>query len=196
MRAIIYILLILSFGIGAYLKQFGGALPHEPFAIFAFCGTFGLLLDYAWRIRKTWETLIPLLLACEVLGDLLYNGQFRQIAFYVYLPGALLFPVYGILFFRKGVLINQHHPSLSWKLIILGVLSTTLFSWEVATYFPAKLNPHAPLLRVLFLITFAFLLFIDFSTRFPQNALKQEKQILRVSLVVISIMYFVKFVFK
>jgi len=194
-RVYFYIFLILCFCLGAFFKQFDLFYP-KPFVALAFAGATGLLVDYAWRIRHTVYWIIPALLACEVTGDLIYNANFRSIAWWLYIPGALVFVAYGILFFRKGILILKEHPRTSTKFMVLGLLSSSLISWEYATYHYLEINTSALIFKILFLATFAWLLFIDFTTQPAKSGMKVEQQILRVSLLVISAMYFTRFIFK
>jgi len=195
-KNIFYAVLVLSFATGVFFKQFG-IFTYQPFLLVSFCGTIGLLLDYAWRIRKSWWALVPFLTGLEFFGDLASAAGLRESAFWVYLVSASLFPVYGYLFMWKGAQLWKEDRPVSWKFIVLGVLSTSLVAWEIATYFPHQIeNTHIGF-RVMYLSVFAWLLFIDYTVDFSNRPqLEIEKQILRVSLLIMATFYFVRFVFK
>ncbi|HHG83507.1 MAG TPA: hypothetical protein ENJ82_02060 [Bacteroidetes bacterium] len=200
-RTFVYLALIICFLSGVFIKQFSllYAYPfvHPLLVAIAFCGAIGLLLDYTARIRTSAWALVPALLALEMTGDLISGANFRDIAFWFYIPGALLFVVYAALFIRRGIQLQSKDRSLGLKLIVLGLLSGPIVLWEYATYFPATYQTSHIGFRILYLAVFAWLLFIDFSTDFAlRPQLKIEKQILRLSLLVIAGMYFVRFVFK
>ena len=195
-RIVFYAVLILSFLLGVFFKQFD-IFVYKPFVLAAFCGTIGLLWDYAWRIRKSWWALVPFLTAAEFMGDLLIAAGFKEAAFWVYLLSATLFPVYGILFVRRGMQLWPTDRPVAWKFMGLGLLSSSLFSWEVATYFPKDFDYSHIWFRVLYLLVFAWLLFVDMTVDFSKRTeMKIEKQILRLSLLVMTAWYFVRFVFK
>lgn len=195
-RSLFYIFLILCFLLGVFFKQFDLFYP-KPFVVVAFCGAIGLLAEYASRIRDSWFWLVPALLASELIGDLIYNAQFPGIAFWLYIPGALLFPVYGILFIRSGLALRKSDRGVAIKFIVLGILAFSLVSWEYVTYYPESFDPHHLVFQVMYLATFAWLLLIDYTTDFSKRPhLKIERQILRLSLMVIAAMIFIRFVFK
>lgn len=208
-RNLFYIFLVLCFCLGAFFKQFDLFYP-KPFVVIAFSGAIGLLIDYALRIKNSLWVLVPALLATEILGDLIFNAQLYKVSFYIYLVGLLLYPVYGLLFIRQGIRIRQgkigletepgwkeRNRNLSWKFIILGLCSISMTMWEYATYFPVKYNTADIVFKITYLATFAWLLFMDITTRdLEKRGFKTERQILTLSLMVIAIMYFTRFIFK
>jgi hypothetical protein len=196
----LYVFLVACFAAGAFVKQFT-LFPDKPWipallVAIAFCGAIGLLADYAWRIKDSLWMLVPSLLAAEVIGDLINNAGFRSIAYWLYIPGALLFLVYGFLFLRSGIRILKKDRNLGLKLIVLGLLTLPITGWEYVTYFPNDYNSSDNGWRLLYLAVFLWLLIIDFTTDFSRRSeLVIERQILRISLLVIAAMYFVRFVF-
>lgn len=196
-RTLFHVLLLLCFLTGVYFKQFD--IWHaEPFALIAFAGTIGILVDYAVRIRKAsilW--LIPALLATELIATLTSKAGLPAIADVLYVPGGLLFLVYGILFVRSGLQNRKAGQGISFKLIGLGVMTAAITAWEVITYFPYEFDKSHLGWRILYLAVFAWLLMIDLSTNFRDKPeLKYEKDILRLSLLVIAAMYFDRFIFQ
>lgn len=213
MRVLFYLVLIVCFCLGAYFKQFG-IFYKQPWLVsglvaISFAGAIGLLLDYASRIKKSLWALVPFLLAVEVMGDLLYNAQLRDFSYYVYFGGMMLYPIYGLLFIRKGVqLLNGQSKSLipgferadkflALKFLLLGILAISMLTWEYATYHSRTINTSGMLFKGIYMGVFLWLLVIDFSTqRLDERGFKIEREILNNSLLVIAIMYFVRFVFK
>jgi hypothetical protein len=200
-RNTLYIILIACFAAGAFIKQFT-LLPDKPWvpallAAVAFCGAIGLLADYAWRISKSLWMLVPALLASEIMGDLINNAGFRDLAFWLYIPGALVFLVYGLLYLRSGLRLLKTDRGVGLKFMVLGLLTLPITAWEYVTYYPKEYDYSHIGWRVLYLTVFLWLLVVDFTTDFSRRTeLVIERQILRVSLLVIAAMYFVRFVFK
>lgn len=195
-REFFYIFLVICFCLGAFFKQFDLFYP-KPFVLVAFCGAIGLLIDYAWRIRRNLFWIVPAFLACELIGDLINAAGFREAAKIPYIPGALVFMAFGVLFIRSGLKQLPREKGLAAKFVMLGLVAISLTLHEAVTYFPQDYDPSNILFRGLYLLCFACLIFVDVTTdfsKFPQ--LKVEKQILRVSLIVIAVMYFVRFIFK
>lgn len=197
-RNIFYGFLTLCFLLGVFFKQFDLFYPTHMFlAAIAFSGVVGLLWEYAWKIRKSVWALIPFLTAMEFFGDLVYNADLKVVAFYIYMLSMMLFPVYGVLFFKRGMELWQSDRRLSWELMVLGVLAVLPLSWEIATYFPEQIQSSHLGFRVLFLAVMAWLLVIDFTIDFRKRPeMVIERQILRVSLLVMSAWFFARFVFK
>lgn len=196
-RTLFHLLLTLSFFIGIYFKQYSIFYP-EPFVFLAFAGVLAILGDYAWRIRKEsimW--LIPTLLGIELLGTLVSKAGLQDIATPLYVLGASLFLVYGILFIRKGILSRGEQQGLSWKFIILGLLIMPISGWELITYFPQDFEKSLLSWRILYLVGFAWLIFIDLTTNLKDKpGFKVERVILRYSLLVMAGMYFDRFIFQ
>lgn len=213
MRTLFYLFLVVCFGLGAYFKQFG-IFYEYPWIVsglvaIAFAGAIGLLMDYAAKIKHSLWALVPALLAMEVMGDLLYNAQLRDFSYYVYFGGMMLYPIYGLLFIRKGVQLvsgkaqsdltgyEKRDKQLGWKFMVLGLLTISMLSWEYATYHPRSINTAGMLFKGIYMGVFFWLLYIDYSSKdLPERGFKIEKEILNQSLLVIAIMYFVRFVFK
>lgn len=200
-RNLLYIALILCFAAGIFIKQFSLLYEypavHPLLVAIAFCGAIGLLLDYTYRIRNSLWAIVPGLLAVEMIGDLITGANFRDIAFWFYIPGAFLFLAYAALFIRAGVQQLKTDRGLGIRFVILGLLTAPITLWEYATYFPNQYDTSHLGFRIAYLAVFAWLLVIDFSTDFSKRpALKIERQILRISLLVIAVMYFVRFIFK
>ena len=197
-RNLFYGFLVLCFLLGVFFKQFDLFYPTHLFlALIAFSGAIGLLWEYAWKIRKSRWALVPFLVALEFFGDVLQNAGLWDFSFYIYLISMLVFPVYGGLFIHRGTQLFGGDRGLGVKFIVLGVLATSLLSWEIATYFPDQIDSSHIWFRALFLAVFAWLLVIDFTTDFSKRPeMKIERDILRMSLLVMSAWYFVRFVFK
>jgi hypothetical protein len=200
-RIFFYILLAVCFGLATFFNQFG-IFPDVPIltklmGAIAFCGTIGLLSDYAYRIQHSWMWLIPALAATEFFGDLVYKAGWWDIAKVIYTVSALLWPVYGILFLLKGRQLLRNDGGLGIKFIVLGILATAVVGWEYATYLPQQYDYSHWGWRVLYLSIFAWLLVIDWTTDFSKRPqLKIEQQIMRVSLLLIAVWYFLRFIFK
>ncbi len=197
-RKIMYGFLTLSFLLGVFFKQFDLFYPAHLFlAAISFAGVVGLLWEYAWTIRKSIWALIPFLTAMEFFGDLVYNADLKPAAFYIYLLSMMIFPVYGVLFFRRGMQLLKTDKVFGYELLVLGVLAVLPLSWEVASQFPKDINSSHLWFRVMFLAIIAWLLVIDFSIDFSKRPeMKIEKQILRVSVLVMCAWFFARFVFK
>lgn len=197
-RNIFYGFLATCFLLGVFFKQFDLFHPAHMFlAAIAFSGVVGLLWEYAWNIRKQVWALIPFLAAMEFFGDLVYNADLKAVAFYIYLLSMLIFPVYGVLFFRRGMTLLRTDRLLGVELLVLGVLAVLPLSWEVATYFPHDIQSSHLGFRVLFLALLGWLLVIDFTVDFSKRPdMKVERQILRVSVLILSAWFFARFVFK
>lgn len=199
-RNTLYVILGMCFAAGAFVKQFT-LFPDKPWipallVAIAFCGAIGLLADYAWRIKNSLWMLVPSLLATEIIGDLINNAGFRSLSFWLYIPAAFLFVVYGLLFLRSGVRMMKKDRNLGLKFVVLGLLTMPISAWEYITYYPTLYDASHLGWRILYMSVFLWLLVIDFSTRFSKwPELLIEKQILRLSLLVIASMYFVRFVF-
>jgi hypothetical protein len=201
-RVPFYIFLGLCFGLAAFFNQFGifHDLPiiTKVLGAIAFCGIIGLLADYAQRIRHTWFWLIPGLAAVEFFGDLVYKAGWWDIAFVIYQVSAALWPVYGALFVSKGVeLMRSGDRGVGFKFMVLGVLAAAVTGWEYVTLFPQEYDYSHWGWRALYLGIFAWLLVIDWTTDFSKRpALRVQQQIVRVSLLLIAVWYFVRFIFK
>lgn len=200
-RILFYVFLGLCFALAAFFNQYG-ILHDYPIVTkllgaIAFCGTIGMLADYAFRIKHSWLWLIPALTAVEFTGDLVYKAGFFIPASYIYGFSALLWPVYGILFIGRGVQLFREEKWLGFKFIWLGIMATAVLGWEIVTYYPQQFMSSHWGWRGLYLLIFAWLLVIDFTTDFSKRPeLKVEKQILRLSLLMIAMWYFVRFIFK
>jgi hypothetical protein len=199
-RIVFYVFLGVCFALAVFFNQFG--ILHETplivklLGLIAYCGTMGLLMDYAYRIKHTWLWLIPALTALEFMGDAVLKFDVR-FAFYIYQASALLWPVYGALFVIKGAKLLSTDRGLGIKLIVLGCLATAVIGWEFTTLFPQEYDPSHWGWRSLYLSVFAWLLVIDFTTDFSKRpTMKVERQILRLSLLMIAVWYFVRFIFK
>ena len=186
--------------VSAILLRKAGYFYENPVVLFmlagvAYAGIIGLLGDYAWRIRKTRWVAIPIFLLFEVLSELVYTAQFRDIAFLLSLPGALLYPVYGIMFLTAGVgIARKGERRLGLSFVVLGLLVTSLFGWEYVTLYPEDYSKSALIWRILYLSTFGWLLFLEFAfPRLREQGRKVEGEILSISLVVVSIMYLFRF---
>ena len=196
-RTAFHLFLALSFFTGIYFKQFDIFYP-EPFVFIAFCGVLGILIDYIVKIRKQsilW--LIPALFVCELLGVLVSKAGFGMVANVLYVPGALLFLVYGVLFIWKGWQYRERKQGIMWKFIILGILMIPLTAWEAITYFPQDFEKALLEWRIVYLAAFTWLIFIDLTTNLKkENGMGVEKEILRYSLLVLAGMYFDRFIFQ
>ena len=199
-RVVFYSLLGICFALAVFFNQFG-ILHDKPLVVkllglVAFCGTMGLLMDYAFRIKFTWFWLIPALTALEFMGDAVLKFDVRY-AFWIYQVSAFLWPAYGILFMIRGSQLLPTDRGLGIKFIVLGLLSASIIGWEYTTLFPQQYDYSHWGWRSLYLGVFAWLLFIDFTTDFKKRPeMKVEKQILRLSLLMIAVWYFVRFIFK
>jgi hypothetical protein len=199
-RIVFYSFLGICFALAVFFNQFG-ILHGTPIVVkllglVAFCGTMGLLMDYAYRIKHSWLWLIPALTALEFLGDAVLKFDVR-FAFYIYQVSALLWPVYGVLFVVRGSKLLGTDRGLGIKFIVLGILAAGIIGWEYTTLFPQKYDYSHWGWRFLYLATFAWLLFIDYTTDFSKRPdMKIEKQIMRLSLLLIAVWYFVRFIFK
>lgn len=200
LRITFYFFLGICYALAVFFNQFG--ILHETpivvkmLGLIAFCGVMGLLMDYAYRIKHTWLWLIPALTALEFMGDAVFKFDFR-IAFYIYQVSALLWPVYGALFLLKGGGILKTDRALGIKFIVLGMMVTAIVGWEYATLFPSEYDSSHWGWRSLYLAVFAWLLVIDWTTDFSKRpTMKVEKDILRLSLLMIAVWYFVRFIFK
>lgn len=196
-----YVALALCFGLAAFFNQYGIFPASNPIprilAAIAFCGTIGMLADYAYRIKASWFWLIPGLAAMEFFGDLVYKAGWWDIAKGIYTVSAFLWPVYGTLFIIKGAQIIKTDRSLGIKFIVLGFMTAAVLGWEFVTYFPLEFNQSHWAWRSLYLGIFGWLLLIDWTTDFSKRPqLKIEMQILRVSMLLIAVWYFVRFIFK
>ncbi len=196
-----YVALFLCFALAAFFNQYGIFPAANPIprilAAIAFCGTIGLLADYAFRIKSSSFWLIPALAATEFFGDLVYKAGWWDIAKGIYTVSAFLWPVYGILFIFKGSQLFKTDKGLAIKLIVLGLLASAVLGWEYVTYFPEEFNKSHWAWRSLYLAIFGWLLMIDWTTDFSKRPqLKIEMQILRVSMLLIAVWYFVRFIFQ
>lgn len=201
LKIVFYVFLGVCFGLAAFFNQFGIFPATNPIpkvlAAIAFCGTIGLLSDYAYRIKHSIFWLIPALTALEFFGDLVYKAGWWDIAKGIYTVSALLWPVYGVLFMMRGGQIIKTDRGLGIKLIFLGVLATAVLGWEYVTYFPEQYDYSHWGWRSLYLGIFFWLLVIDWTTDFSKRAhLYVEATILRHSLLLIAVWYFVRFIFK
>lgn len=196
-RTVFHLLLLICFLLGVVFKQFSIFYP-EPFVLIAFAGTIGILVDYAVKISKEsilW--LIPALLATELIATLTSKAGLPSIASVLYVPGALLFLVYGILFIRSGIRNRKADPGIPIKFTVLGLLTSGITGWEAITYFPYDYDWSHIGWRILYLSVFGWLIFIDLSTKWADKPqLKYEKDILRLSQLVIAAMYFDRFIFQ
>ncbi|MEM6270579.1 MAG: hypothetical protein AAF998_14155 [Bacteroidota bacterium] len=197
----LYIFFTACFVAGALIKQYT-LLPEQPFvapllAAISFCGAIGLLGDYTWRIRHSLWALVPALLIAEIMGSLVSKAGFSGLAYYIYIPGALVFLAYGLLCLRSGVGLLKSDRGLALKFVVLGVLTLPILAWEFITLYPDEYNYYHIGWRILYLAVFLWLLVIDFTTDFSRRpAIMIERQILRLSLLVVAAMYFERFVFK
>lgn len=201
LKIVFYVFLGICFGLAAFFNQFGIFSANNPIpkvlAAIAFCGTIGLLGDYAYRIKHNILWLIPALAALEFFGDLVYKAGWWDIAKGIYTVSALLWPVYGVLFMMRGGQNIKTDRGLGIKFIILGILATAVLGWEYVTYFPEQYDYSHWGWRSLYLGIFAWLLVIDWTTDFSKRAhLAVEATIVRHSLLLISVWYFVRFIFK
>lgn len=196
-RTFFHLFLTLSFFTGIYFKQFDIFYP-EPFVFLAFAGVLGILIDYTWKIRKESNLwLIPALFACELLGVLVSKAGFSLAANILYVPGGMLFAVYGILFIMKGIKYKERKQKLTLKFVILGLLIIPLSVWELITYFPENFEKSLLLWRIVYLVGFAWLIIIDLTTNLNDKPqMKVEKDILRYSMLVLAGMYFDRFIFQ
>jgi hypothetical protein len=200
-RILFYVFLALCFLLAAFFNQFGifydYSMVVKLLAAIAFCGVIGLLVDFAFRIGKTWFWPIPVLTAAEFAGDLIFKAGFWDLAKYTYTLSAMLWPVFGILFIIKGIKIFKQEKWLGFKFIWLGIMASAVIGWEYVTYFPEEYDKSHWAWRTLYLAIFMWLLVIDFTTDFSKRPeMKAEKQILRVSLLLIATWYFTRFIFK
>lgn len=196
-----YIFLGLSFGLAAFFNQFGIFSANSPIpkvlAAIAFCGTIGLLSDYAYRIKHSPFWLIPAFTALEFFGDLVYKAGWWDIAKVIYTISLFLWPIYGFLYILRGGQLLRTDRGLGIKLMVLGLLAAPVVGWEYVTYFPLQYDYSHWGWRILYLAIFAWLLFIDWTTDFRKRPqLKVEAQIIHVSLLMVAVWYFVRFVFK
>ncbi len=196
-RTFFHVFLALSFFTGIYFKQFDIFYP-EPFVFLAFAGVLGILFDYTWKIRKESNLwLIPALFACELLGVLISKAGFTIAADVLYVPGAMLFLVYGILFISKGIKYKHEGQGITFKFVVLGLLIIPLSGWELITYFPHDFEKSLLVWRIVYLAGFAWLILIDLTTNLGKEPkLKVEKDILRYSMLVLAGMYFDRFIFQ
>jgi hypothetical protein len=199
-RIVFYAFLGICFALAVFFNQFGilhgTPLVVKMLGLVAYCGTMGLLMDYAYRIKQSWFWLIPALTALEFMGDAVLKFD-TFFAFIIYQVSALLWPVFGALFIVRGAKLLKTDKGLGIKLIILGVLASAILGWEYATLYPRYYDPSHWGWRSLYLAVFAWLLVIDFTTDFSKRPeMKIEKQILRLSLLMIAVWYFVRFIFK
>ncbi len=196
-RTAFHLFLTLSFFTGVYFKQFDIWYP-EPFVFIAFAGVLAILIDYTFKIRKQsilW--LIPALLFCELLAVLVSKAGFATVAQVLYVPGGLLFLVYGILFIARGIKYKDRKQGIPIKFVVLGLLMIPLTAWEVITYFPQQFEKALLELRIVYLVAFAWLIFIDWTTNLKkENGMGVEKDILRYSMLVLAGMYFDRFIFQ
>lgn len=196
-RTLYHLFLATCFGLGVYFNQYDVFYP-EPFILMAFAGAIGILVEYALRVRSEspmW--VIPALLAVELTASLVSKAGFSGLAFALYIPGALLFLVYGILFIRSAIRNRSAGMGIFPKFLVLGISSAFISAWELVTYFPFTFDKSHLGWRILYLFVMAWLLLVDFTTRLDQlPGMKVEKQILRISLLVISAMYFERFIFQ
>lgn len=196
-RTLLHVVLLLSFLTGVVFKQFD-IWYSEPFVLVAFVGALAILVDYTLKIRKQsimW--LIPAFVSIELLGILMSKAGFSQVAYYLYMPGALTFLVYGILFIRSGIVNRKLGQGVSWKFVVLGILAGSLTGWEAITYAPDDYNYFHIGWRALYLGVFAWVLLVDLTVRFRQlPSLKVEGEIIRVSNLLIAWMYFDRFIFQ
>jgi hypothetical protein len=197
-----FYMVIIACYVSAILLRKAGYFYDTPVVLFllagvAYSGIIGLLGDYAWRIRKTRWVFIPVLLLFEVLSELVYTAQFRDVAFYLSLPGALLYPVYGLLFLTSGFkLIKSKEPKLGLAFVVLGVLAASLVAWEYISLFPEDYSKSALPWRILYLANFGWLLFIEFAfPKLREKGYTIESGILSISLVAVSLMYLFRFLF-
>lgn len=193
------LLMGLSYMLGLFFKQFS-IFYYQPFMLMAFCGSAALLVDYGLQIRKHIFFPIPLMLACEIAGDLSRGMGFPlalKVAVVLYAMGALLYPVGGLLMIIQGIRLGGQYPDFRWKLPILGVLAAGLGYYEYATYYPDVYNLTAPVFKFNFLFLLFWLLFIDFSTPFHKRPeLKIERQVLHYATFVVALTYFIRVIFK
>jgi hypothetical protein len=199
-RLAFYVFLGVCFALAVFFNQFGimhdKPLVVKMLGLIAFCGTMGLLMDYAYTIKHSWFWLIPGLTALEFLGDAVLKFDVL-FAFYIYQVSALLWPVYGILFIIRGGRLLGTDRSLGIKFIILGILASAVVGWEFTTLFPQQYDYSHWGWRSLYLGVFAWLLVIDYTTDFSKRPeMKIERQIMRMSLLLIAVWYFVRFIFK
>ncbi len=196
-RTFFHVFLALSFFTGILFKQFNIFYP-EPFVFLAFAGVLGILFDYMWKIRKDsilW--LIPALLACELMGVLVSKAGFTAVADVLYIPGAILFVVYGILYIYKGFKYKRESQRITFKFVVLGLLIIPLSGWELITYFPQSFEKSLLVWRIVYLAGFSWLILIDLTTNLSKNPkMKVEKDILRYSMLVLAGMYFDRFIFQ
>lgn len=199
-RIIFYSALGICFALAVFFNQFG-ILHGTPIVVkilglIAYAGTMGLLMDYAYRIKHSWFWLIPAFTALEFLGDAVIKFDVR-FAFYIYQASALLWPVYGIIFIVKGARMVGKELWMGIKYMVLGFLAAGILGWEYTTLFPQQYDYSHWGWRSLYLAVFAWLLVIDYTTDFSKRPeMKIDKQILRMSLLMIAVWYFVRFIFK
>ncbi len=196
-RTLFHLGLVLSFLTGVVFKQFD--IWHSlPFVFIAFAGALSILIEYTLRIRKEsilW--LIPAFLSVELLATIVSKAGLPDIAFVLYIPGALTFLVYGVLFIRAGIVKRNEGKGIMVKFLGLGILAGGLSAWEAITYAPDRFNYFHIGWRTLFLVVFAWLLLVDMTTNFRKYPrLKIEGEIVRISLLVIAWMYFDRFIFQ
>jgi hypothetical protein len=197
-RNIFYGFLAACFLLGVFFKQFDLFSPtHLVLAAISFSGVVGLLWEYAWNIRKSIWALIPLLAATEFFGDLVYNADLKDFAFYIYAISMFIFPVYGVLFVKRGLELWHSDRRIGWEFVVLGLLAFPPFTWEIATFFPTQIQSSHLGFRILFLLVIAWLLVIDFTIDFSKRPqLVIERQIVRISLWIMCAWFFARFVFK
>lgn len=193
--------IILACYVSSILLRKLGYFYETPVVLFllagiAFSGIIGLLGDYIWRIRKTPWVWIPILLLFEILAELVYTAGFRGVALLLSIPGSFLYPVFGLLFLIKGFRILRAEKKLGLSFIVLGLLATSLITWEYVSWYPEDYSKSALQFRILYLATFGWLLFMEFVfPRIEDRGYKIESQILSLSLVAVAIMYFMRFLF-
>lgn len=196
-RTLFHLFLLISFGLGFYFKQYDVFYP-EPFALVAFCGVLGILIDYISKIRKAsilW--LIPALFGAELLGVLISKAGFPMVANILYVPGGLLFLIYGVLFIWRGIQHKNEGQKITFKFVVLGLLIIPITAWEVITYFPEQFEKSLLPWRILYLAGFTWMILIDLTTNFNDKPeMKVEKDILRYSMLVMAGMYFDRFIFQ
>jgi hypothetical protein len=201
-KILLYMFLFLCFSWAAFVKQFSLFLPYtwtivSVFMLISFGGTIGLLLDAAWRLKPSPWAILPVLVSALVLGDMFYNAQLHGLEFYSYILGSLLYPVFGLLTvltsFKAWI---RGYKFLFLLLLLLGLSSFTLLWYPYIEFFSVLYNSSNVFIRVSFLTTFALVLLVDIFGKLEQKGFRIEAKIMQNALLVISVLYFVRFIFK
>ncbi|MCB9234969.1 MAG: hypothetical protein H6581_25165 [Bacteroidia bacterium] len=192
-KLLFYASLVLFLGLGIFIKLYN-LTYWEPFVALSFCGTMGLLLDFAWRNRKSLYAIPAVLLCAELLGIIFKNLSRRDVAAILFNLSSAVYPLVGLLFLAKAGKVWSQYRSAAWKLAVLGFLCILGAVWEYRMYLPEAAFGWIRY-NLIYLGIFAMLLLIDFTEKLDTKGMAFEQGILRVGLLVITVKYFMDFVF-